>query len=307
MRKIPEAKQLADIIRSVLTNLPRKTIAKGDMAGKFSSGDIEVHLVIRFEDVDRFEVAYLSKRGDFIRLDEKEPCWVDSYDHAVLVGDFARKFGWTDEVQKLTEEQEKEADMIAQSVLTVFSVCPFSIHSRIVGGVPVFSLDERDDSEAFFLTVDVGMFNERITWVAVYVVNVRGIMLDATNVKFEPADPERLKRKMREIFLLDLNKKKRKKKAVSGPFSVAFLRDKDMPMVPENLGISDERVSEFFTQFKVLSDEKKDMESVFEELSSMCRSSSELFFIGWMLGSINMKEFMDEDGPDLFFIKETEP
>ena len=78
-------------------------------------------------------------------------------------------------------------------------------------------------------------------------------------------------------------------------------------MVPENLGISDERVSEFFTQFKVLSDEKKDMESVFEELSSMCRSSSELFFIGWMLGSINMKEFMDEDGPDLFFIKETEP
>ena len=49
------------------------------------------------------------------------------------------------------------------------------------------------------------------------------------------------------------------------------------------------------------------MESVFEELSSMCRSSSELFFIGWMLGSINMKEFMDEDGPDLFFIKETEP
>lgn len=291
-------KGIEKAIADAMTSLPRLIKVTEPMEGRVSEGEVELHLIVRFEDVDRFSVAYISRHGDFI-FSSKDAYMVGVYETTDLVADFSLRFGWIEDkgiMEPLTQAQKDGVRTVSESVLDIFRAFPSSIHLQVIGGAPSFSLDESDESRPLFSTVDVSMHNGHVTWTYVIIPEDKasGFLVDSINQRYEKVDLMRVKGRFFNNFGLDLDFEKMKHER-NGPFSVSFMRG-DIPMAPDALGIPEGRASMLFDRLEQLHDGEKDPCEVFEALSDLCMSKEELFFVGWLLGTIQMKALVDELG-----------
>lgn len=328
----------AEIIRTVLSELPRKLALDKNGKAVVSNGMDDMHevmtgrqarafLTVRFEDMESVSILYLSADGRCLSVDEM---LVDEFDRTKLVADFSRKFGWVDDLhgdmdKALTERQLAVIDAAAANTVTLLSHAPSVIYC---GRSPIFSLQEADYDNGFFLTIDIGIANDMVAWMSSYMTDVPlhdvtdeeiafamggegkvghvaksdGEMMSAIlflgDATDKPLPKEVIAQRMRDMFLIDINKSGRRRSKAGpreeqkGEFAITFLRDPDAPMVPECLGISKERYTEFFIHFKELMGSHKSDEEIFERTTGMCQSKEELFFAGWLLGSTQMNEFI---------------